>query len=94
MTSLNTLKTIMYITFIMSLLFQGIISQGDPPQGNKKSPRDQIIKELKKFGCSNRLLANQIIDAYKNRAVTIAELNASLRDTTYVDPTQFEKWYD
>ena len=78
----------------MSLLFQETFSQGDPPQGNKKSPRDQIIKELKKFGCSNRLLANQIIDAYNNKAVTIAEITARLRDVTYVDPTQFEKWYD
>jgi hypothetical protein len=56
-----------------------------------KSPRDEAIKKLAALGCSNRVVANIIIDAYKS-GVGINTLNLRLSGITSYSPASLSAW--
>ena len=85
-----------HVHLLLTVLIIGIVNirSAFVPHQPSRSIRDDIIRILAANGCTNRLVALQVIDAYQNGLSSSYLVNLRLDELTGVYPSAtILKWY-
>ena len=85
-----------HVNLLLTVLIIGIVNICGVfvPHQPSRSIRDDIIRILAANGCTNRLVALQVIDAYQNGLSSSYLVNLRLDELTGVYPSAtILKWY-